>query len=239
MRRRRRAPAALRDRLLRRLHVPVGARRVPARHRQPDLLADRRPRAPAAPTTRARGRAVGEVLERPHPDDRGAARARAARREAGCACASRTPRSRRRSADAGRACRRWVDQDIHVEGRPEWVFVKVHTHGAPEAQAASLLGDGGRALHRELTTRYNDGKRLGAPLRDRARDVQHRDRGDGRQDGQSRRLQGSPPEAARPARADATDPPPNSTAGPGGRGSLAAPQPGPRRRSPRTSFRSA
>jgi hypothetical protein len=53
--------------------------------------------------------------------------------------------------------RTWVEQGIHVAGRPEWVFVKVHTHGAPEAQAASLLGDAGRAMHRELTTRYNDG----------------------------------------------------------------------------------
>jgi hypothetical protein len=52
----------------------------------------------------------------------------------------------------------WVEQDIHVEGRPDWVFVKVHTHGAPEKQAASLLGAGGRALHQALA-RYNDGKR--------------------------------------------------------------------------------
>jgi hypothetical protein len=52
----------------------------------------------------------------------------------------------------------WVAQDIHVEGRPEWVFVKVHTHGAPERQAASLLGAGGRALHQALA-RYNDGRR--------------------------------------------------------------------------------
>jgi len=52
----------------------------------------------------------------------------------------------------------WVAQGIGVVGRPEWVFVKVHTHGAPEKQAASLLGDEGRALHRELTTRYNDGQ---------------------------------------------------------------------------------
>jgi hypothetical protein len=52
----------------------------------------------------------------------------------------------------------WVAQDIHVEGRPDWVFVKVHTHGAPEAQAGALLGEPGRALHRELTTRYNDGR---------------------------------------------------------------------------------
>ena len=56
--------------------------------------------------------------------------------------------------------RTWVSQRIHVEGRPEWVFVKVHTHGAPETQAESLLGAGGDALHRELTTRYNDGHRF-------------------------------------------------------------------------------
>jgi hypothetical protein len=55
--------------------------------------------------------------------------------------------------------RTWVNQGIHIAGRPDWVFVKVHTHGAPEKQAASLLGEGGRALHTELTTRYNDGQR--------------------------------------------------------------------------------
>lgn len=54
--------------------------------------------------------------------------------------------------------RTWVRQAIHVEGRPEWVFVKLHTHGAPEREAASLLGEGGHALHRILTTRYNDGR---------------------------------------------------------------------------------
>lgn len=52
--------------------------------------------------------------------------------------------------------RTWTRQAIHVAGRPEWVFVKVHTHGAPEKTASSLLGPGGHALHRELTTRYND-----------------------------------------------------------------------------------
>lgn len=52
----------------------------------------------------------------------------------------------------------WVAQNIHVAGRPEWVFVKVHTHGAPEHTLRSLLGEGGRTLHRELA-RYNDGKR--------------------------------------------------------------------------------
>jgi hypothetical protein len=55
--------------------------------------------------------------------------------------------------------RSWVAQSIHVAGRPEWIFVKVHTHGAPEAQATSLLGEGGRALHQALA-RYNDGRRF-------------------------------------------------------------------------------
>ncbi len=54
--------------------------------------------------------------------------------------------------------RTWAAQHIHVEGRPEWVFVKVHTHGAPEENAACLLGDGGRALHAALAD-YNDGAR--------------------------------------------------------------------------------
>lgn len=54
---------------------------------------------------------------------------------------------------------RWVRQNIHVAGRPEWVFVKTHTHGAPEAEAAMLLHDGGHAMHRALQAHYNDGVR--------------------------------------------------------------------------------
>jgi hypothetical protein len=54
--------------------------------------------------------------------------------------------------------RTWVRQNVHVQGRPEWVFVKVHTHGAQEANAACLLGPGARALHAALA-RWNDGRR--------------------------------------------------------------------------------
>ena len=36
----------------------------------------------------------------------------------------------------------WVAQNIHVQDRPEWVFVKVHTHGTQEAHADALLGTG-------------------------------------------------------------------------------------------------
>jgi hypothetical protein len=53
----------------------------------------------------------------------------------------------------------WVSQNIHVEDRPEWVFVKVHTHGAQEAHADALLGNGARRLHETLAARYNDGQR--------------------------------------------------------------------------------
>ena len=54
----------------------------------------------------------------------------------------------------------WIDQGIHIEGRPEWVFVKVHTHGAIEKTAASLLGDGGRALHEALHAQTHEHFRL-------------------------------------------------------------------------------
>ncbi len=53
----------------------------------------------------------------------------------------------------------WVAQDIHVEGRPEWVFVKVHTHGAPERNARVLLGELASRFHGELLHRFNDGGR--------------------------------------------------------------------------------
>jgi hypothetical protein len=54
----------------------------------------------------------------------------------------------------------WIDQGIHVEGRPEWIFVKVHTHGALEKTADSLLGAGGDALHTALTSYMRDGTEL-------------------------------------------------------------------------------
>jgi hypothetical protein len=57
--------------------------------------------------------------------------------------------------------RRWVDLGICVVGRPEWVFVKVHTHGAPEGEAAALLGPAGRRMHAELADRC---RALGARL---------------------------------------------------------------------------
>jgi hypothetical protein len=53
----------------------------------------------------------------------------------------------------------WVDQEVTVGGRPEWVFVKVHTHGAPEPNARVLLGDDAVRFHEALGRGYNDGER--------------------------------------------------------------------------------
>ncbi len=39
-----------------------------------------------------------------------------------------------------RRAERWIDTGIHVRGRPEWVFVKVYSHGAQSAEA--ILGGG-------------------------------------------------------------------------------------------------
>ena len=53
----------------------------------------------------------------------------------------------------------WVEQGIHVEGRPEWIFVKVHCHGAQEESENVLLGEGAEQMYRILESRYNDGSR--------------------------------------------------------------------------------
>ena len=52
----------------------------------------------------------------------------------------------------------WVDMGIHVEGKPEWVFVKVHTHGTQECDMSTLLGEPMRKAFEHLEKRYNDGK---------------------------------------------------------------------------------
>ena len=55
--------------------------------------------------------------------------------------------------------RLWVRQHIHVRGRPEWVFVKVHTHGCVPANQAVLLGQAMRQAHAVLQQQYNDGNK--------------------------------------------------------------------------------
>lgn len=45
---------------------------------------------------------------------------------------------------------RWCRAAISVHGRPDWIFVKLHTHGAQEKNAAMLLGEPMRRFHHEL-----------------------------------------------------------------------------------------
>jgi hypothetical protein len=52
----------------------------------------------------------------------------------------------------------WIDTGVHVQGRPEWVFVKIHTHGTQERDIDTLLGAPVDAMHAYLESRYNDGK---------------------------------------------------------------------------------
>lgn len=52
---------------------------------------------------------------------------------------------------------RWVRANVHVKGRPEWVFVKVHTHGARPESYGSYFSRNAQMLHGCLTTRFNDG----------------------------------------------------------------------------------
>jgi hypothetical protein len=47
----------------------------------------------------------------------------------------------------------WLKARVQVPGRPDWFFVKLHTHGANEANQPVLLGDPMVRLHQELARR--------------------------------------------------------------------------------------
>jgi hypothetical protein len=46
--------------------------------------------------------------------------------------------------------RLWLDCRVAVEDRPNWVFIKLHTHGAKPENTRMLLGEPMRAFHRAL-----------------------------------------------------------------------------------------
>ncbi len=52
----------------------------------------------------------------------------------------------------------WVETGIHVQGRPEWTVVKIHTHGAEDCDMDTLLGKPMDEAYSYLESRYNDGK---------------------------------------------------------------------------------
>jgi hypothetical protein len=47
----------------------------------------------------------------------------------------------------------WLRAAVRVAGRPDWFFVKLHTHGAPEANAATLIGESAVRFHQALADR--------------------------------------------------------------------------------------
>ncbi len=51
----------------------------------------------------------------------------------------------------------WMEAGIHVQGRPEWLFVKVYTHGTQEGDMDCLLGEPVDQMFSYLEQRYNDG----------------------------------------------------------------------------------
>jgi len=53
----------------------------------------------------------------------------------------------------------WVQAHVHVRGRPEWIFVKVHSHGCTDRNRLPLLTKGLDHMWTDLETRYNDGER--------------------------------------------------------------------------------
>ncbi|MGY0196274.1 hypothetical protein ACWA7J_14515 [Leptothrix sp. BB-4] len=53
----------------------------------------------------------------------------------------------------------WVETGVHVEGRPDWVFVKIHTHGTQERDMDTLLGQPVSDMFSYLESRYNDGQK--------------------------------------------------------------------------------
>jgi hypothetical protein len=54
---------------------------------------------------------------------------------------------------------RWLATGVGVAGRPEWIFIKTHTHGAPEANADVMLGGPFRQMLADALDRFNDGQR--------------------------------------------------------------------------------
>ena len=51
----------------------------------------------------------------------------------------------------------WVKAGITVSGRPDWLFIKIHTHGTQDGDMDTLLGEPVDAMHDYLESRYNDG----------------------------------------------------------------------------------
>jgi hypothetical protein len=50
----------------------------------------------------------------------------------------------------------WIKTHVHVKGKPEWCFVKIHTHGAQDKNMDTLLGKAVDDMYSYLEQNYND-----------------------------------------------------------------------------------
>lgn len=54
----------------------------------------------------------------------------------------------------------WTNLGIHVAGQPNWVFIKLHTHGGNPRDMATLLGDPMRRFWEHVLAHYNDARQF-------------------------------------------------------------------------------
>ncbi|MGB0936499.1 MAG: hypothetical protein ACPGTQ_03525 [Colwellia sp.] len=52
----------------------------------------------------------------------------------------------------------WVNSNICIQGKPEWLFIKIHTHGTQEQDMETLLGQQFKDMCQYLDDKYNDGE---------------------------------------------------------------------------------
>ena len=73
-----------------------------------------------------------------------------------------TPKLENGNIAAGQGARRhriddWLKANIHVRGQADWIFVKLHTHGAQDANRSLWLSEEMQQFHRELGKRAIEG----------------------------------------------------------------------------------
>ncbi|MFN7139920.1 MAG: hypothetical protein ACK4UN_11335 [Limisphaerales bacterium] len=52
--------------------------------------------------------------------------------------------------------RLWLRAGVHVQARPEWLFIKLHTHGAISPNSDMILGEPMRRFHQHLMQAYKN-----------------------------------------------------------------------------------
>lgn len=53
----------------------------------------------------------------------------------------------------------WINSNIKVVGKDNWIFVKIFTHGAPDTEIPVMFGKELDEVYHYLETKYNDGKK--------------------------------------------------------------------------------